>query len=489
MESLVNLSVEELQSYYLRKPFLKKLYHYYIHQGYYNIISEQLVYIINNSFVLFYTLFLMKCVYWDKLFKIDSPTNLSSIVNMKNMFKLNLNNVILVIIYFFYLMTKIGYLISSIYNYKYIKHFYNNILKISDLELINYKWEKIINKFYSLYKNEDINVYYINNKITIQDNYFISLIDKDVIEIKHLCPLMEWNIIYCFINPIFVNDYKYNRNFIYLNESFVKKVQAKILAISILNFILMPLLMPFMCLRNLFKYGEKFYNNPSLITSKHWTHYAKWKYRNYNELYHEYHEKIQKSYKVANVYNNQFPIKLISTISELFIFILSSFFIILIFVSIINENVLTNFYIIPNKNTLWLIGLLATLIALLKKTLKEQIFYNSDDKLAELKKIINCIDEKNTKDKNHKEYFFNMYQYHTYTFIKDIYYTLNTPFELFKLYYRTYDVLKFLSEITIDDPKIGHTNIYSTINKNIDDIKNGYSKQSFHINNPEYLSK
>ena len=141
MDSLVNLSVEELQSYYLRKPFLKKLYHYYIHQGYYNIISEQLVYIINNSFVLFYTLFLMKCVYWDKLFKIDSPTNLSSIVNMKNMFKLNLNNVILVIIYFFYLITKIGYLISSIYNYKYIKHFYNNILEISDLELINYKWE------------------------------------------------------------------------------------------------------------------------------------------------------------------------------------------------------------------------------------------------------------------------------------------------------------------------------------------------------------
>ena len=51
MESLVNLSVEELQSYYLRKPFLNKLYQYYIEQGYYNIISQQFVYILNNSFV------------------------------------------------------------------------------------------------------------------------------------------------------------------------------------------------------------------------------------------------------------------------------------------------------------------------------------------------------------------------------------------------------------------------------------------------------
>ena len=123
MDTEVNLSMEELQSYYLRKPFLKKIYDYYIHQGYYNIISEKIFYIINNSFVLFYTLFLMKCVDWNGLFRINSEAYFIDYIEFGNMFKLNIYNFILVIIYFIYLAIKIGYLFASIYKYKYIKYF------------------------------------------------------------------------------------------------------------------------------------------------------------------------------------------------------------------------------------------------------------------------------------------------------------------------------------------------------------------------------
>ena len=487
MDTVVNLSMEELQSYYLRKPFLKKIYDYYIHQGYYNIISEQFVYIINNSFVLFYTLFLMKCVDWNGLFRINSEAYFIDYIEFGNMFKLNIYNFILVIIYFIYLAIKIGYLVASIYKYKYIKHFYNNILNINDFDLVNYKWDRIIDIFHSTHENNDINVYYINNKITIQDNYFISLIDKEILNLEHLCPLMEWNIRYCFIKSIFLKDYKFDRNFIYLNSTYINSIKSKLFTISVLNFISMPILLPFMCLRNLFKYGEKFYNNPSLVTSKHWSSIAKWKYRNYNELHHEFQEKLLKSYPIANDYNNLFPIKIFGTLSGLFIFILSSLFIILIGLSIINERVLTNLYIVKSKNTLWFVGILATLITLFKKLVTDTIFYNSDDKLMELKKVINCINESTIKNKKHRDFFFKRYQYHASTFIKDIYYTLTTPFELFKLYYRTYEILKYMSDITIDDPTLGHTNMYSIIKKtNSDDMKSNYSKETFFKNNANY---
>ena len=486
MESLVNLSVEELQSYYLRKPFLNKLYQYYVEQGYYNIISQQLVYILNNSFILFYTLFLVKCVDWHKLITLEEETLLKDCVNMSNMFKLNFYNFILVISYLLYLVIKVGILVSSIYNYKYIKHFYNNILGIGDLDLVNYKWEKIIEKFHKVYMHNDINVYYINNKITIRDNYFISLVDKEIMDLSNLSPLMEWNIKYCFINPIFINDYKYNRDFLYLNKKYITIIKNKLLTVSILNFIFMPILLPFMLLRSLFKYGEKFYNNPGLISSKHWTHYAKWKFRNYNELYHEFHEKQLKSCIIANEYNNQFPIRIISIVCDLFVFILSSFFIMLIIVSVLNEKALTNLYIFKSKNTLWFLGLMATLIAIMRKSMKEKKIYYPDDKLIELKKVINCINDVTIKDKTHKDFFFRLYQFHALTFFYDIYNTLLTPFYLYKMHYNCYNIVKFLSDITIDNPKIGHTNMYSIFNRHENDMKTLFSKETFTFNNPNY---
>jgi autophagy-related protein 9 len=291
---------------------------------------------------------------------------------------------------------------------------------------------------------------------------------------------------YCFINPIFVKDYKYDRDFLYNKHKFNRIIKKRLLSVSIINFLFMPILLPFMFLRNLFKYGEKFYNNPGLISSRHWNHYAKWKFRNYNELYHEFHQKILDSYPIAIEYSSQFPIKIIATITDFFIFSLSSFFIVLIIISVINEKVLTNLYMVQSKNLLWFLGITGTLIAVMRKTIKEKIVYNADEKLKILKEQINCINEITIKDKKHSDYFFNLYEYHFLSFIKDVIYTILTPFQLFKLYYKSDDIVEFLSEITVNNPQLGHTNIYSIFTTSTTDIKTLYSRETFCKNNESY---
>ena len=69
------------------------------------------------------------------------------------------------------------------------------------------------------YNDDEIEIYYINNKITTIDNYFISLIDKEIIESKNMSKILEWNIKYCFINSMFL-DNKINNNFLILNKKF-----------------------------------------------------------------------------------------------------------------------------------------------------------------------------------------------------------------------------------------------------------------------------
>lgn len=482
MESIINFSIEELQSYYLRKPFLTKFYTYFVEHGYYNLLIKQVVYILNNTFLLFFSIFLVNCVQWDALLVENDEMHLADYIEIKKMFHLNAYNFILFICYIVYLISKIGSLINSIYKFKYIKHFYNVTLDISDKSLVNMKWETIIEKFHCVYKHEDINVFFINNKICLKDNYFVSLINKGKISETYLCPLMEWNLIYCFINPLFTDDYKFDRNFLFLNKTYVKKIQNRIFNVALLNFIFMPIILPFLCIRNIFKYGEKFYNNPSLIFARHWTHIAKWKFRNYNELYHEFHEKILNSYKHANEYSSMFPNKLLSTIAEFFLFVFSSLFIILVFISVVNEKALTRLYIFGDRNALWVLGILATLIAITKGFLNEKIVYYPDEKLNNLKAEINSLNIE-TKDE-----FFKMYRYHITSFVKDIYYTIKTPFDIYKYYFNCKSLLNFLNEITVNNVKLGHTNFYSDFKReNTYDFKTECSKETFNKNNPNYV--
>ena len=54
------------------------------------------------------------------------------------------------------------------------------------------------------------------------------------------------------------------------------------------------------------------------------------------------------------------------------------------------------------------------------------------------------------------------------------------------MHYECYNIVKFLSDITIDNPKIGHTNMYSIFNRHENDIKSLFSKETFTLNNPNY---
>lgn len=481
----INLSIEDLQKHYLKKTFLTSLYNYYVYNGYYNIITRQLVYIFTNTFILVYFLFLIKCVNWHILINLENKTNAKEVIDMSNIYKLNYYNIIIVSIFFIYFICKIINVINDTIKYKEVKIFYNKILDIDDYKLPTLKWEDIILKFKKIYNNEDINVLYINNKITLKDNYIITLFDKNIIKIDYLTELMEWNIMYCFINPIFNKNFNYKQNFLFIDNEFLKTVEDRVKTVAIVNFILMPFILPFLILKNLFHYGEQFYNNPELLSSRHWTRNAKWIFRNYNELFHEFHEKMLNSTKIAKEYSNQFSNKIIETFCKLLLFIFSSFFIMLIIISIANENTLINMYI-GEKNIIWYLGVFGTIIALLRTIIKDRIIYYPDDKLVELKKVINNIDEINIKDKKHKEYFFKLYQYHISTLIKDIIHTLMVPFKLYKLSFESNTIIHYLSEITINNSNMGHTNKYALIHRDNDDLKTGLSKETFFKNNKKY---
>ena len=122
------------------------------------------------------------------------------------MFNINIFVWILFIIYVLIVFCKLYSLTNDIIEFKNIKNYYNTHLNIQDVKLSMIKWNTIIDRFKQHNDDDTINTYYINSKIAIKDNYFITLIDKDKLKLNYLNDLMQWNIQYCFIHSMFTHD-------------------------------------------------------------------------------------------------------------------------------------------------------------------------------------------------------------------------------------------------------------------------------------------
>ena len=116
----------------------------------------------------------------------------------------------------------------------------------------------------------------------------------------------------------------------------------------------MPFIITYLMFYNVLLYGEYFYNKPQYYLDQEvGQEFAKWKFKNYNELNHEFHEKMMKSQDTAIEYADQFPSKILAAISKLCIFICSSFFVTLAELSILNQQLLVILFVTKTKSILW----------------------------------------------------------------------------------------------------------------------------------------
>ena len=313
-------------------------------------------------------------------------------------------------------------------------------------EIHKLEWDAVINKI-SDKLDEKLDIYYINNIITTKDNYLILLLDHKILDFYHLSELMEWNIRYCIFLNIFDSNLKIDKSVMTNKTKIINSIKYQMKVISIINFMFMPFLAIFILFYNFFNYGEEFYSKPDLIISRIFSKNEKWKLRYYNELEHDFNKRILNAEKYCKKYSQCFSNKLYNLISRFLVFIFSSVFIVLVILTFINDKILINLLIFKNHSMLWFIGLLASFIALLKKQNEDN---NSKKYMEEISKIIN-IDKKWVEESNKntvKTQLFNMYQYKIFILIKDIIYTVITPFKLWILSYDIENIINFIIKNT-----------------------------------------
>ena len=462
--------------FYLKSDFINKMYFYYIQKGYFPIIVADLLNLFISIFTVGFIIFLYNCVDYDSIFKVenDSTEKLLNYINIRNFFDLGWFLWTLLSFFIFYIFCKVIGIIDVFIIYKKVDNFYKNVLDIDSSLLKSLSWEKIVIKLGTHYMNDNITVFNVANRITIQDNYMIAMINHNVLDFKVLTSLMEWNFSYCFFHKLFDDEFKVNKHLFNRRQPFINSIKKRVLALSIMNFIFMPFILVLLCFTNLFEYGAKFYNHPSSLTSSDWTRIGKWKIRDYNELYHDFYERISHSKVPAREYFSQFPNKVLDSILGFLIFTLSSGFIFLLFLSLVNDNILTNLFI-WDRSILWSLTVLGSLVTFLNSLVSDRVQYYPNTKMEEIQEIIPYIPDEWVTDAHRtqtKKKFKRLFQYKIITIVNNIVYTLFAPFQLMILYYKTEDIVDFFIKKSHNHSLLGYICKYSvfenTLNHDID---------------------
>lgn len=445
-----NFYLSDESNFYMKTGFINKLYFYYCQKGYYNIISTQIVNLLISNFMILFIMFLVNCVDIIGILRLDSNEHLGEYIHLNQFFRMNYFMWSLFIVFLIFTGVRILNLIDDMISYRNIRLYYKTTLKIRDCDLEYLEWNNIIETLNDV-NNTNLNVFYINSIINSKENYLISLFDNKIIDVFHINSLIGWNLIYCILYSIFDSNYKVDSDIFSDRVKFINRISDRMKAISIINFIFMPFILLFMFFYYIFNYGEKFYNDPNLIVSRVFTTKTKWRFRNYNELNHEFDNRIECANKHAKTYASLFSSKLLETFTRLIVFIASSFFIILLILSIINDSILVNLYISNNKTVLWFLGILAPIIALGKNIVnKKNIGQQPTDVMKKISEYVD-IDKEYIEDANLSEIkkkFFTMYEYKLYTLFKDIFYTIISPFELWTLSYEAHNIMDFIIQNT-----------------------------------------
>ena len=442
--------------------FLMRIYQYYYHKGFNNIILKQITNLLNTIFIVLFTLFLLNCIDYERILKMDSKMYLYEFIHWNNFFtKMGFFSVICFIILVIFSAAKIIKLINSYKTYKIIRNYYNCIFLISDDELQSLEWNDVVKKMTNNVNIPFISSYTIANQIMRKENYIIALISNHIISCKYFSKIIEISFIYCVIDYFFDERYNIRDTLFYSGNhlEIIAHIKRRLKIMGFLYFLFMPFIFIYYLFHAIFKYGETFYNQPELLGTRKWSIASYWLFREYNELDHIFKNRLEEGKKCANTYIEQFYSRLLETIVKFIIFICSAFLIVLILTSLLNEAIVMKLYISKNQSVLWYIGILGTVITLCKTFVHKKCNGNPNEIMEEIVNKVKYLPEKwieNAHKSYIKDEFTKYYQYQIYIIIKECITIILIPYILWNYCSDVDKIYYFLLNNTVHNEVLGY---------------------------------
>ncbi|KAI4301121.1 hypothetical protein L6164_034434 [Bauhinia variegata] len=371
-----------------------------------------------------------------------------------------------------------------------IRQFYYNSLHVTDIEIQTMPWATILEKVVQVQSSKqlclvkDLSAHDIVMRLMRKENYLIGMLNKGVLafpisqwlpgagpKVKCspngsqyrliLTKTLEWTFNWCILQSMFDRNFCVRRDFV----SNSKTLKKRLMVVGLSMLLLSPFLVIFMLVYLFLRHAEQFYNHPSTASSRRWSNFSKWIFREFNEVDHLFEHRINSSVVHACAYLKQFPSPIISIIAKFISFVSGGFAAILIIIAFLEESLLEGH--IFGRNLFWYAAVFGTITAISRAAVPEELLVlNPEGPMSMVVQHTHYMPKRWRGKECSKAVcieFETIFQYTGMMLLEEMTSIFLTPYLLlFIVPKRVDDILQFIAEFTTNIEGVGHVCSFST---------------------------
>ncbi|RDW63971.1 hypothetical protein BP5796_10473 [Coleophoma crateriformis] len=472
--------------------FMRQVYDYFLGAGIYCILLEGVLGLLKTIFVAFFTTFLTQCIDYKK---IPTSREMSEIVVPQCTKKISGMPNVAIWLFSLFVLGKTYQILADIPRLKRLHDFYLHLLDIPDGDMQTISWQDVvarimalrdanpltattpvapgIRKFIGSQNKERLDAHDIANRLMRKENYLIALFNKDILDLTLPVPFLqgrqlysrtlEWTLDFCITDLIFNKTGQVNQ--MVLKESHRRQLsdalRGRFLFAGFMNVLLGPVVVIYLMITYFFKYFNEYHKNPAALGSRQYTPLAEWKFREFNELYHLFHERINMSYPFASRYLDQFPKVKMVQVANFVAFVAGAIVSIITIATLWDPELFLSFELTPGKTALFYGGIFGTLWVVAHGVVPdENLVFDPEYALRNVIEYTH-YEPASWRGRLHsdevKRDFASLYQMKIVIFLEEILGFIVTPFLLwFSLPDCSDQIIDFFREFTIHVDGVGY---------------------------------
>jgi autophagy-related protein 9 len=479
--------------------FVSRVYYYFEEHGIWSIILSRAISGLTAAFVYCLSTFVFYCVDWSL---VPGATRLSQVRVAQCTRNLP----------FWWNMVGFGFMFSMVvmafnlvreyHQLMEIHDFYRYMLDIPDTDIQTVSWQYVISKimelrdanlntalnispstrkFLQLKRLQRMDAHDIANRLMRRENYWIAMINKDILDFTVTFPFLgkktiytrslEWNISVALMDWVFDDNGNVRPEFRTASKraELVTELQKRFFNAGFISIILaLPLAAWSVALRFLKSYTE-YQKNPGELAARKFTLLAEWKIRDFNEVNHLFDRRKKKAYLYANRYLDQFPKDKLSQFVRFVAFIVGALAAVLGVVTLWDPELFLGFDI-AGKTVLFWIGIFGTLFVICRNAASDDEDDVWDPEMAMEAVIYHthyCPDSWKGRlyTEEVRREFVSLYKLEALLFLEEVVGSVIAPFMLmFSLPRCAGALVDFFREFTIDVDGLGTVCSYAVFN-------------------------
>lgn len=296
--------------------FFERLYQYFRRSGFFCILVDHLLELVEIFLVVFFTFFFVHGVDYGILFKNRSPNN-STVFNSTQ--KVTIADcliplseasvgpfeIILLVFAAAFWFVKFFQTVISVMDNWAIRAFFIEVLQIHDPSM--YSWQEVQkrlvrNQSACLIREGHLDELSVHNRLLRRTNYMIALINKGVLPMYFKLPLLgetiyltkglEMNfecLLFRGLFSLFEKNWKLRDEVKSPADRLdcSRRFATRCLVLGILNLLLLPFIFVWQVLYAFYTYVATIKQDPGFASARTWSRYGRWFCRHFNELEHE----------------------------------------------------------------------------------------------------------------------------------------------------------------------------------------------------------